>query len=170
MPTTENGIAELTEPAEAQQQAKTDEPHGDTTDWKAEARKWEERSKSNRAELDALAGQLQEERSKQTDAEDRAAKAEAEMERIKAELDRTKLIGRVSEETGVPAALLFGDDEEALKASASAINAYAATKANAYPADRGSGKAANPVTVASIESIKDPVARIRARAEHIDLY
>lgn len=33
-------------------------PHG--TDWKAESRKWEERSKANRAELDALKAQLDE--------------------------------------------------------------------------------------------------------------
>ena len=147
------------------------EPHG--TDWKAEARKWEERSKANRAELDELAEQLKQlrgEQSKQTDAADRAAKAEAEVERIKAELDRTKLVNRIASETGVPASLLTGEDEAALKASADAINAFAASKSPAYPSDKGSGSSTAPVTVDAIESIKDPVARIRARAEHIDLY
>lgn len=33
-----------------------EEPHG--TDWKAESRKWEERSKANRVDLDALKAQL----------------------------------------------------------------------------------------------------------------
>ena len=164
-------MAENDNPQTDPQTDPQEEPHG--TDWKAESRKWEERSKANRAEIDALRAQLDEiraERAEQADASDRAAKAEAEVERMRAEMELRDMVSRVSETKGVPASLLHGDDEDALNASADALLAFAKSKAPAYPTDNGSGSAGPAVTVESIESIKDPVARIRARAEHIELY
>lgn len=163
-------MAENEERQEPQPAPET-EPHG--TDWKAESRKWEERSKANRAELEAVRSQLDElrgEQAKRSDAAERAAKAEAEVERMRAELERSALVSRVAESRGVPASLLHGDDEAELEASADALMAFARSASPAYPADSGSGGAAAPMSVESIESIRDPVARIRARAEHIDLY
>ena len=92
----------------------------------------------------------------------------AEIVRAAAERDRARY--KVAQATGVPASLLQGDDEEAMTASANAIAEYAKAQAPSYPADKGAGANHAPVSRESIEQIKDPVARINARAQHIDLY
>ena len=95
-------------------------------------------------------------------------RADAEKQRAAAERDRARY--KVAQATGVPASLLQGDDEEAMTASANAIAEYAKAQDPSYPADKGAGAHHAPVSRESIEQIKDPVARINARAQHIDLY
>lgn len=156
------------------QQAAAPQPSGepklarDAAYWKAESRKWEARAKENREKAEKwdeaeAAGKGEIERA-QADAE--AARAEAEA--ANAELARLRTASAVSAETGVPAALLHGSTEEEIRAEAAAIMAYART-APAYPADKGGASGGGP-TKSSIESIKDPAARLRARAENINLY
>ena len=121
-----------------------EEPQGaPAVDWKAEARKWEARAKDNKAKAD--------------EAEERAIKTEAELE-------KARLVTRIAQETGVP------ESAEELEASAKAAAEWAASLAPAYPSDKGGSATAPTVTRESIEGIKDPIARIRARAENADLY
>lgn len=126
------------------------EPQGaPAVDWKAEARKWEARAKDNKAKAD--------------EAEERASKTEAELE-------KARLVTRIAQETGVPAGLIHGESAEELEASAKAAAEWAASLAPGYPSDKGGSATPPTVTRESIEGIKDPIARIRARAENADLY
>lgn len=152
-----DGITEPHEPAEPQNpQSSTEpqeptepqpqtEPHGEpvaSVDWKAKARLWEGRAKENKAAADQAA----------------------------AELAKTKLALQVSHDTGVPIALIHGDTEEEMAASAKAASEWAAAMAPSYPADKGGSASAAPVTRESIDRIKDPLARLHARAANANLY
>lgn len=166
------------DPAQAQQadpaagaqqpaQAPQTEPQG--TDWKAQARKWEERAKANKDKADLWDAQQQaaptvEALQAQID-EMRQAQAQAEKA-----AERTRALMEVSQATGVPADLLKGETAEELAASAQLVNDFVARNQPGYPSDKGGGSNGAAVTRESIESIKDPAARIKARAEHIDLY
>lgn len=158
-----------TEPKPAGEPTQTDppEPHG--ADWKVQARKWEKLAKANKEKADKWDAQAQaaptvESLQQQMD----ELRAEADRQRESAERERARY--KVSQETGVPAALIQGDDEEAMAASAAAVAEFAKAQAPSYPADKGAGAQHAPVSRESIEQIKDPVARVNARAQHIDLY
>lgn len=106
---------------EAIQEVTTEEvePQGETetkeTDWKAEARKWEQRAKKSQAaeiELEKLkAAQMTE----QEKAIARAEAAENELNALKAEKAKNDAARRLSNETGVPfEMLMFCSDEDAM--------------------------------------------------------
>lgn len=100
-------------------------------------------------------------------------KALSDVESLTAQVEHMRLVEKVHVATGVPAALLKGDTEEELTASADAVKAYAgalAPKPPEYPEDKGGGKNPSPMTRDQIESIKDPVERVKVRAQHMDLY
>lgn len=158
-----------TEPKPAGEPTQTDPPEPQGTDWKAQARKWEKLAKANKEKADKWDAQAQaaptvESLQQQMD----ELRAEADCQRESAERERARY--KVSQETGVPAALIQGDDEEAMAASAAAVAEFAKAQAPSYPADKGAGAQHAPVSRESIEQIKDPVARVNARAQHIDLY
>ena len=158
-----------TEPKPAGEPTQTDPPEPQGTDWKALARKWEKQAKANKEKADKWDAQAQaaptvESLQQQMD----ELRAEADRQRESAERERARY--KVSQETGVPAALIQGDDEEAMAASAAAVAEFAKAQAPSYPADKGAGAQHAPVSRESIEQIKDPVARVNARAQHIDLY
>lgn len=132
-------------------------------------------------EVNRLVGDArQKERSKYADYADLKAQAEAhadydsvvaERDRLRAAEERSKLVAKVATDSGVPVALvamLDGADEEALAAQAAEV--AKAIKAKAYPNvdDNGTGKPA--ITADDIRKIKDPRERIRARAEHPELF
>ncbi|MBR3318760.1 MAG: hypothetical protein IKG21_13170 [Atopobiaceae bacterium] len=103
-------------------------------------------------------------------------KATAEVESLKAQIAHRDLVDKVADATGVPRSLLKGETEDELNASAEAIKAYAGTHAApqqpqpTYPQDKGGGTSPSPITKEQIESIKDPVERVKLRAQHMDLY
>jgi len=131
--------------------------YADYDDLKAKAAKFDEGEEAKKSELERAQAAL--------------AEAKAEADRLKAEAARAALVSKVSQETGVPASLLVGGDEEALKASAKAVSDYVASVAPGYPKDKGAGSPGGaPVTRESIEKIADQLARIEARARHADLY
>lgn len=156
---------------EAQEQA--------AVDWQAKyealletSRKWESRSKANADKAkayDALAKQQADAQAAAEEAKNRAEKAEAEL----AGANRLLSVSRIAGEKGVDAEILAamgGDDAEAIAANADKLAASYAAR-NLYPSVKDGGADAAPaVTAESIESIKDPLARVMARAEHIDLY
>ena len=129
-----------------------------TTDWKANSRKWEDRAKSNKEQLDATLKELEELKASQ------AANTTEQLEQANAKIAELQLKIKISKDTGVPVELLQGSDEEAITASANDLTSYAQSfaKSNAaYPLDKGG---AAHSTAVNVEDIADPVARVQARA------
>nr|DAZ19104.1 MAG TPA: Major head protein [Caudoviricetes sp.] len=169
----EKAVGAVAEPVKPEPQAQV-EPDGQRT--------------FTQTEVDALMGRVrretrgqfsdyeelkaQAERAKGLDeAEERAKRAESALAEAEAVIERQRAVAEVSAETGVPAALLHGGTAEELKASAEAVRAYADSVRPAYPLDKGGAPAGGAaVTAESINAIKDPVARVRARAKHADIY
>lgn len=166
---------ETTETVEVEEtKAETAEvPAQDERDWKADSRKWEARAKENRKEADELKALLE---SSRTDserleaAEKRAKDAEEFVEQAKAELERMQTISKVADEMHVPTSLIRGDTEEEMREYAQSILDFTARSKPSIPRDQGGSAGKPAVTKESIEEIKDPVARVRARAENISLY
>lgn len=98
-------------------------------DWKAEARKWEQRAKDNKDAADKLTQLEEASKSELQKALDRTAKAEKERDDLKA-ADQArqerethaeqvkKWAEAAAKKTGVPAEALKGDTEEEIKAHA----------------------------------------------------
>ena len=85
------------------------EPHGEAekqTDWKAEARKWEQRAKENKAAADELEALKQAQMTEQEKMLARAEKAEKELKKLQAEKQHAADVREVADATGAPAALL----------------------------------------------------------------
>lgn len=153
--TVETVEVEQSQAEEPKEQAEPTEP---TTDWKANSRKWEDRAKSNKEQLDAALKEIEELKASQ------ATNANEQLEQANAKIAELQLKIKVSTETGVPVELLQGSDEEAITASANALTSYAQSfaKSNAaYPLDKGG---AAHSTAGNVEDIADPVARVQARA------
>lgn len=153
--TTATATVEQPQAEEPKEQAEPTEP---TTDWKANSRKWEDRAKSNKEQLDAALKEIEELKASQ------ATNANEQLEQANAKIAELQLKIKVSKETGVPVELLQGSDEEAITASANALTSYAQTFAKstaAYPLDKGG---AAHSTAGNVEDIADPVARVQARA------
>lgn len=136
------------------------------------SRKWEGRSKANAEkakQYDALAQQT-------ADAQAAADEAKADAAKLKDELaaaNRSLAVSRIAAEKGVDAEILAAmsaEDEDGIAANADKLAASYAAR-NLYPSvTDGGANAAPAITADSIEQIKDPLARVMARAEHIDLY
>lgn len=130
---------------------------------------WEALAKKNKGKADlwdaqgAQAPTVESLNDELNDLKGRLAASEAERER-----ERT--LARVSQATGVPAALIHGDDEESMTESAKAVADFAESRQPGYPLDKGGSGGGKKVNRESIESIKDPAKRIMARAAHMDLY
>lgn len=135
------------------------EPNGagetDLEKWKGYAKTWEKRAKEHERELKKLkASQADPDAADTVKGELDALRGE--LEAMKAEKARTELVARVAAEKGVPASLLHGEDEDALKASADAIAAYVSQQVPGYPTDKGGAGKAKPMTREAIEKIANP--------------
>ena len=153
--TVETVEVEQPQAEEPKEQAEPTEP---TTDWKANSRKWEDRAKSNKEQLDAALKEIEELKASQ------ATNTTEQLEQANAKIAELQLKIKVSKDTGVPVELLQGSDEDAITASANALTSYAQSfaKSNAaYPLDKGG---AAHSTAGNVEDIADPVARVQARA------
>lgn len=149
--------AEVEQP-QAEEPKEQAEPTEPTTDWKANSRKWEDRAKSNKEQLDAALKEIEELKASQ------ATNTTEQLEQANAKIAELQLKIKVSKETGVPVELLHGSDEDAITASANALTSYAQSFAKstaAYPLDKGG---AAHSTAGNVEDIADPVARVQARA------
>lgn len=121
MPETEATDTTTAKPDDAAQKSATDDS---AVDWKAEARKWETRSKENLAKVQEL-----EPKAKQFDVLDQASKTDAERFQEKftelstqaAQAERRALVSSVALEKGLPASLarrLQGETQAELEADA----------------------------------------------------
>ena len=158
-------------------QEQTQEPHGSTppapheVDWKAQARKWEERAKENKAKADKWDEQEEANKTELEKARELAQATKAELDALKKEKAHSELVSRVSATSGIPANLLHGTTEEELTASAEAIKSFLETSKPAYPQDKGgSASGGATMTLGDIQKIKNPHERIKAIAEHKDLF
>lgn len=96
------------------------EPAQDTTDWKAEARKWEARAKENAPAAQRLAEIEESNKTELQKAQDRATAAEKVASDARAEALRSKIAGT----KGIPEELLTGSTQEELEASADKLLAF----------------------------------------------
>lgn len=139
----------------------------------ARSRKWEERSKANAAkakELDELKAATQTDAEKLAAAQKRADDAEAKVAELERMAERASIVSEVAAAKGVDAdwlSRMSGCTREEVEANAD----YIASKLKGIPLypdvnDNGAGKGTTSMTPDEIEKIKDPMARIRARAEY----
>lgn len=171
---------ETTTETTGEDKPKQDEPQG--TDWKAEARKWEDRAKANKKALDAANAELEKGKaskaevgdSKSGDAEDyeaRARKAEARVKELEAEQRRSQTVMAVAKETGVSPDLLLrmsGTSEEEIRENAKL--AAESLKAK-WPDVRDNGSSKAPrMSKKEILAIEDQSERVRAIAKNPDLF
>lgn len=97
-------------------------------------------------------------------AQDDAARAKAEADALRAEKAHADLVAKVSAATGVPAALISGDDEEAMTASAQAIAEYAKGASTVAPQDKGGAARRRPASEETIRNMTNPADRVAAYA------
>lgn len=153
----------------------TTEPQGE--DWEAKykdaiahSRTWEKRAKENQRKADELDKIEEANKTELEKARSRAEKAEEQLAVATKAAERQKMLMQVSEKTGVPASLLQGDTVEELEGSAKAITDFATKTRVGFPADKGGSPTPPTVTKEQIDGIKDPLARVRARAANAKLY
>ena len=118
-----------------QEVEQADEPQGEPkakTDWKAEARKWENLAKKGKAAEEELQRLKESQMTEQEKANARAEKAEAELKEMKAEAERLQMAREYSFKESVPLNLLEfvrADDMEdfckAFKASVAPVHSVA---------------------------------------------
>lgn len=101
-------------------------PPAQETDWKAEARKWEERAKANKGAAERLTELEEAAKSDLQKALERAEAAEAEASALAAQHQLDAWKTEVATATNVPAHVLAGSTLEELEAHASAIRALIA--------------------------------------------
>ena len=89
---------------EVAEEAQTTE---ETTDWKAEARKWEQRAKENKKAAEELEAIKQERMTESEKLQARAEAAEGELAALKAEAERAQAAQAIATRSGVPLELLL---------------------------------------------------------------
>lgn len=111
-------------PEATSEKSQEQEPEQKTTDWKAEARKWESRAKENLTVAKANEGAAKRlaefEESQKTEAQKSQERLEAAEKRA-AELELKATRAEVAAAKGVPVDLLNGSTQEELEAAADAL-------------------------------------------------
>lgn len=97
----------------------------------------------------------------------------SELEALRSQMAHRDLLDKVHAATGVPSALLKGETEEELMASAEAVKAYVGAQVPeppAYPQDKGGG--ANPATLTREQILAEPDRdkRLSLIAENLSLF
>ena len=110
---------------------------------KAKAAKFDEIEEANKSELQK--------------ANERAQALEAELSGLKKADEIRNLREKVAKETGVPANLLSGDDEDSCKVQAEAIKEIV-NKGNAYPQLRDGGEVTNTIKSSPREEFRQYAA------------
>ena len=169
---TSQNAAQQTDEAQAKQ---------DTTDWKAEARKWEQRAKENKDAADKLVA-IEAEQAKKEEAEksdlqkaiEKADKANAELEAMKAEKKRADLIKATAKSYEVDEELLSmmaGDSKDEIETNAKTLKSKIGSLPK-YPNvnDRGGQGESSRPTKKEILEIKNPKEQLRVAAQNLDAF
>lgn len=138
------------------------------TDWKAEARKWEARAKSNKAKADKWDEREEADKSELERMTERAQAAEKKVSEFEHAAEVRRWAAEVSEETKVPASVLRGESKEEMQAHAKAILGSGLSVYGSVP-DAGE-RGGSHVTRDSILNIKNQRERVRAIAQHPELF
>lgn len=104
-------------PVEATADAPKPEAPAQDTDWKAEARKWEERAKANKTAAEKLAEIEEASKTAEQKAAERLQAAEKRTVELEQKADRAE----VAAEKGVPIGLISGSTRAEMEASADAL-------------------------------------------------
>lgn len=139
-------------------------PPAQETDWKAEARKWEQRAKDNTEKaqkFDALEEASKTEAQKQADA---LAAAQAKVKEYEQRDQLAEWAKEVSTETGVPANLLRGSSKEELAAHAEQLKAL--ITAQATPPAPGTVPTIGNVPSVPNVSLADQIAEAEKAGNH----
>lgn len=91
------------------------------TDWKAMARKWERLAKSNSDKATAYDELQEQSKTELEKAREQAAAYKRQVDELSAKAEHDAARAKVVKETGVPAELISGDDEESMRAFAEAV-------------------------------------------------
>lgn len=117
------------------------------TDWKAMARKWERLAKSNSEKATAYDELQEQSKSELQKAQEQAAAYKRQVDELSAKAERDAARAKVAKETGVPAELVAGDDEDAMRAFAEAVakwgkpsSAPRTRRPGSFSADAGDGR------------------------------
>lgn len=122
---------------QVQEVEQVEEPQGESkakTDWKAEARKWENLAKKGKAAEEELAKLKEAQMTEQEKANARAEKAEAELAAIKAENERLTAAREYSASQGVPLELLEYINADQMEAFCKAYKAAQLNTPSVAPA------------------------------------
>lgn len=130
------------------------------TDWKAEARKWEDRAKANKAAADKLAEIEEASKTAEQKAAERTAELEAKVKQYESEKQIAGWKSEVEKATGVPAAALAGSTKEEIEAHAETLKPLIAASHQPRIAPKAGTGGGNPPA-----SKADPNALIRAAAK-----
>lgn len=114
-----------------QEPTPTPAPPAQETDWKAEARKWEERSKENKAAVDALTRERDEALSKATSLESLNSELSEKVTGFESAKAHSELVSKVAEAVGVDAKALRGTTEEDLTEHANYLKALIGSQPSA---------------------------------------
>ena len=109
----------------------------DYDDLKGKAARLDEIEAKNKSELEKTLDELKA-------ASKRADEAEARANALEDAREHAKLVAKIASEEGVPAALLHGADEDEIRASAKALNAYADTIRPKVPETKAGGATPAP--------------------------
>ena len=110
------------------------EPHGDATDWKAQARKWEKLAKANKDKAEEADG-LREKAAKADELQQR-------LDELNAANEWKDTVERVSKDTGTPEdvlCLLKADTADTLTEAAKTLASYVAKTLDSYAKASGRG-------------------------------
>lgn len=112
------------EQVEDQQPPEDDRTVGkESTDWKSEARKWEQRAKANASAADELTKLKESEKSELQRLQERAESAES----LLAQTEIQSMHARLAAEYGVPVEAIHGDDEDTARKSAQTVVEWASS-------------------------------------------
>lgn len=127
----------------------------DTTDWKAEARKWEARAKENRDAAEKLAEREKAELSEVERAKREAEEAKAEAAKYRQRDQVAQWKAQVASDSGVPAAALSGSTLEEIQAHAEVLKPLigSAPKGPVVPTE-GTHTSTAPVTQLTDDDLK----------------
>ena len=174
-------MAEETTSQDAAQQTDEEQAKSGRTDWKAEARKWEQRAKENKDAADELAAlkkqQAEKDEAEKSDlqkATEKADKAIAELEAMKAEKKRTEMLKAAAKSYEVDEELLSmmtGDTKDEIEANAKTLKAKIDTLPR-YPnvKDGGGQGISNRPSKKEIMEIKNPREQLRVAAQNLDAF
>ena len=117
---------EAQQPEQAEDQQPTEDDRTvdkEATDWKSEARKWEQRAKANASAAEELTKLKESEKTELQRLQERAEQAEARL----AQTEIQSMHARLAAEYGVPVEAIHGDDEDTARQSAQTVVEWASS-------------------------------------------